>query len=71
MDVDIDAMQTERVLSRLARLKHHCDQGSMDVLETLRPSWLGVDAWDIVLEELDSQRHREHPRGARPRLVAG
>ncbi|HEY9112859.1 MAG TPA: hypothetical protein VIM92_13925 [Rhodanobacteraceae bacterium] len=41
----IDAEQSERVLSYLARLWHHRDPGEMDLLESLRPTWLGLDAW--------------------------
>lgn len=62
----IDAEQTERVLSYLARLRHHRDQGEMDLLESLRPTWLGMDAWDMVLEDLETQRYRERGRAARP-----
>lgn len=69
MDVGIDAKQTERVLSQLARLKHHCDQEGMDVLESLRPSWLGLDAWDIVLEDLEAQRYKERGYKERARVL--
>jgi hypothetical protein len=58
----IDAKQTERVLSYLARLRHHRDQGEPDVLESLRPEWLGMDAWDIVLDDLETQRYKERKR---------
>ena len=58
----IDAKQTERVLSYLARLRHHRDQDEMDILESLRPTWLGMDAWDLVLEDLETQRYKERPR---------
>lgn len=61
MDATIDAKQTERVLSYLARLRHHRDQGEMDILESLRPTWLGMDAWDVVLEDLEIQRYKERP----------
>jgi hypothetical protein len=61
----IDAEQTERVLSYLARLRHRRDQGEMDLLESLRPTWLGMDAWDIVLEDLETQRYKERGRAAR------
>jgi len=61
----IDAEQTERVLSYLARLRHHRDQGEMDLLESLRPTWLGMDAWDIVLEDLETQRYKERGRAVR------
>lgn len=71
MDVNIDAEQIEHVLSRLARLRHQRDQEDMDVLESLRPAWLGVDAWDIVLEDLEAQRYRERARVVRLRLVGG
>ena len=56
MDAAIDAKQTERVLSYLARLRHYRDQGEVDVLESLRPAWLGMDAWDVVLDDLETQR---------------
>lgn len=69
MDTGVDAKQTERVLSQLARLKHHCDQEGFDVLESLRPAWLGADAWDIVLEDLEAQRYRERARVVHLRLV--
>lgn len=71
MDVDIDIKQTERVLSYLAGLRHHCDQEGMDVLESLRPAWLGVGAWDVVLEDLEAQRYRERARVVRLHLVRG
>ncbi len=71
MDTAIDAKQTERVLSHLARLMHHRDQEGLDVLESLRPAWLGADAWDIVLEDLEAQRYRERARVARLQLVKG
>lgn len=63
--------QTEQVLSHLARLRQRYDQEDMDLLERLRPAWLGLDAWDIVLEELKVHRYRERVRVARPRLVRG
>lgn len=62
MDAAIDAKQTERVLSYLARLRHHRDQGEMDLLESLRPTWLGMDAWDMVLEDLETQCYKERAR---------
>lgn len=68
MDMGIDANQTERVLGHLARLKHRCGQQDMDVLESLRPAWLGLDAWDVVLEELEAGHYRERDR-ARARVV--
>lgn len=69
--MDIDAKQIERVLSQLARLRHHCDQEQLDALEALRPAWLGVDAWDIVLEDLETERYKERPRTVRLQVVAG
>ena len=71
MNVSSDAEQTECVLSHLARLSHRRDQNDMDTLEKLRPAWLGLDAWDIVLEELKVQRYQERAHAARPRLVRG
>jgi len=69
MDATIDAKQTERVLSYLARLRHQRDQGEMDLLESLRPTWLGMDAWDMVLEDLETQRYKERARGERLELA--
>jgi hypothetical protein len=47
----------------------------MDVLDSLRPSWLARDAWDILLDELETQRYRERPRESarvvRLQLVGG
>jgi hypothetical protein len=67
----IDANQTERVLSYLARLKHQGDPAQMDTLESLRPSWLGMDAWDVVLEDLEAQHYRNRARVVRLQVVAG
>ena len=53
MDAGIDARQIERVLSHLARLQHCRDQEE-DVLDDLRPTWLGMDTWDVVLEDLEA-----------------
>lgn len=78
MDIGIDARQTERVLSQLARLRHHCGPEEMDALESLRPAWLGANAWDVVLDDLEAQCYREHapapapaerPRTARLQLI--
>ncbi len=69
MDMNIEAEQIEHVLSHLARLRHHRDPGDMDELESLRPAWLGLAAWDIVLEDLKAQRYTERARGVRLRLV--
>jgi hypothetical protein len=69
MDGGIDARQIERVLSHLARLKHRGDQKEGDVLESLRPTWLRADAWDVVLEDLEAQRYHERARVPRLRLV--
>ncbi|MGH8114035.1 MAG: hypothetical protein ACREPS_03120 [Rhodanobacteraceae bacterium] len=71
MDAGIDAKQIDCALSHLARLRHHCDQAALDVLESLRPVWLGMDAWDVVLEDLEAQRYRERARVVRLRLVGG
>lgn len=71
MDEGIDARQTERVLSHLARLKHHGDPQQLDALESLRPAWLTADAWDVVLDELEVQHYRERARVVRLRLVSG
>ncbi|HVX04383.1 MAG TPA: hypothetical protein VHA71_04590 [Rhodanobacteraceae bacterium] len=69
MDAAIDAKQTERVLSYLARLRHYRDQGEVDVLESLRPAWLGMDAWDVVLDDLETQRYKERKRVAQLELA--
>lgn len=69
MDAGIDARQIERVLSHLARLQHRRDHEDADALENLRPSWLGIDAWEIVLEDLEAQHYRERPHVARLQLV--
>ena len=69
MDATIDAKQTERVLSYLARLRHHRDHGEMDILESLRPRWLGMDAWDMVLEDLETQRYKERARAVQLELT--
>jgi hypothetical protein len=69
MDTSVDAKQTERVLSHLARLKHRRDPEGQDLLESLRPAWLAADAWDIVLEDLEAQHYRERARVVHLRLV--
>ena len=57
MNMSIDAKQVEQTLSHLAQLRHQCHPEHMDVLESLRPAWLGVDTWDIVLEDFEAQRY--------------
>ncbi|MDE2270360.1 MAG: hypothetical protein KGJ94_00050 [Xanthomonadaceae bacterium] len=69
MDTAIDARQIERVLSHLARLKHRRDQDDRDILDDLRPAWLGMDAWEVVLEDLEAQHYRECARVPRLQLV--
>lgn len=69
MNTANDARQIEQVLSQLAQLKHRAGMGDMDLLEDLRPSWLSIDAWDIVLEDLEAQRYRERVRPAQLRVV--
>ncbi len=64
MDRGIDAGQIERVLSHLARLKHRRNPEDMDALDDLRPAWLGLDTWDVVLEDLEVQHFRAHARTA-------
>ncbi|MEO8748203.1 MAG: hypothetical protein ABI379_11205 [Rhodanobacter sp.] len=71
MNVSIDAEQIERVLSHLARLRQQHGQEDLGALESLRPAWLGVNAWDIVLEDLKAQRYRERAHVVRLRLVGG
>ena len=73
MEAGIDARQIERVLSHLARLQHRRDQEE-DVLDDLRPTWLGMDTWDVVLEDLEAQHYKKpvriaHPQVARLQLV--
>lgn len=65
----IDAKQTERVLSHLARLRHQRERDEPDVLDSLRPAWLGMDAWEIVLDDLETQRYKERRHVSRLRLV--
>lgn len=69
MDAPIDARQIERVLSHLARLRRHRDRVGVEALDQLRPPWLGPDAWEIILEELETQHYRERKRAAQLRLV--
>lgn len=59
MNTTIDAEQVEHMLSHLARLRHQCNPEHSNVLESLRPAWLGVDTWDIVLEDFEAQRYSE------------
>ncbi|TAN05565.1 MAG: hypothetical protein EPN36_05710 [Rhodanobacteraceae bacterium] len=66
MDTEIEnAEQIGLALAHLARLRHCRDPHSEDALEGLRPRWLGLDAWDVVLEELENGCYREPP--ARPK----
>lgn len=69
MDTEIDAGQIERVLSHLAHLQHRRDTDEVDALDDLRPDWLKLDAWEVVLEDLTTQYYRERPRVARLQLV--
>jgi hypothetical protein len=69
MDTNIDAKQIEHVLSHLARLRQRRDPADLDALEGLRPAWLGLDAWDIVLEDLQTERYRQRAHSVRLRLV--
>lgn len=69
MDGTIDARQIERVLSHLARLRHRRDWAEADTLESLRPDWLGLDTWEVVLEDLEAQHYKERPRVAQLRSV--
>lgn len=62
MNTEIDAGQIERVLSHLARLKHRRNPEDAEVLDDLRPAWLREDAWDVVLEDLETQHYRERAR---------
>lgn len=70
MDGTIDARQIERVLSHLARLRHRRDDAEADTLDSLRPAWLGLDAWEIVLDDLETQHYKERARVARLRSVS-
>ncbi|MGH8184752.1 MAG: hypothetical protein ACREPH_13935 [Rhodanobacteraceae bacterium] len=66
MDPEIEnAEQIGFSLAHLAQLRHCRDRRSEDTLESLRPRWLGLDAWDMLLEELETGRYRESP--ARPK----
>ena len=69
MDTIIDAKETERVLSHLARLRHRRDYAESDTLDSLRPAWLGMDTWDVVLDDLETQRYKEGVRVARLQVV--
>lgn len=69
MDRTIDARQIERVLSHLARLRHCRDWAEADVLESLRPAWMGLDTWEVVLEDLEAQHYKERRRVAQLRSV--
>ncbi len=69
MDMGIGAEQIERVLNHLARLRQRGGQGDIDLLESLRPAWLGASAWDVVLEDLQAQRYRNPAGRATLRLV--
>ena len=68
MDATIDARQVERVLSHLARVQHRRTYGGMDG-DDLRPSWLAFDAWEVILDDLETQRYRERARVAQLQLV--
>ena len=59
MNMGIDAEQVEHMLSHLAQLRHQCNPEHMDVLESLRPAWLEVNTWDIVLEDFEAQRYSD------------
>jgi hypothetical protein len=69
MDTKINPEQTEQVLSHLARLQQRRAPADLDALESLRPAWLGLDAWDIVLEDLQAQRYRQRAHSVPLRLV--
>jgi hypothetical protein len=67
MDMKIDAEQIAHVLDYLAQLRRDRDRGGADVPERLRPAWISMGAWDVILEDLAAQRYRERER-AHPRL---
>lgn len=69
MDTNIDAKQIEHVLSHLARLRQRRAPADLDALEGLRPAWLGLDAWDIVLEDLQAERYRQRAHRVQLQLV--
>ena len=71
MRVSIDAEQIESMLGHLARLSHLRDQEDGNLLESLRPAWLGMAAWEILLEDLKAQRYRQRGHAVRLRLVQG
>lgn len=62
MDTEIEnPEQIGLALAHLAHLRHSRDPHAEDTLEGLRPRWLGMDAWDMLLEELETGRYRESP----------
>lgn len=69
METGVDARQIEYVLSHLARLRHRRGEDAAEALESLRPAWLGLDAWEVVLEDLESQHYRQRTSVARLQLV--
>ena len=71
MNMRIDAEQIEYTLSYLANLRQRRSHADMETLETLRPAWIGLDAWDMLLDDVRSQRYRDPARRTHLRLVVG
>ena len=69
MEPGIDARQIEQVLSHLARLQHRRDHADADTLDELKPGWLDLDTWEVVLDDLETQRYQQHTRAPRLQLV--
>ncbi len=71
MHTNISPEQVERMLSHLASLRLHRNRADLETLEALRPAWIGLDAWDMVLDDVTAQRFRDRVGGSRLRLVSG
>jgi len=68
MDGSIGTEQVERVLNYLAHLRHYSDRENVNALDSLRPTWMKMSAWDVILDDLEAQRYREP--AARPVRLA-
>lgn len=68
MDVSIGTEQVERLLNCLAHLRHHRNRENVNILDGLRPAWMKMSAWDVILDDLEAQRYREP--AARPVRLA-
>ena len=71
MNMRIGAEQIEYTLSYLANLRQRHSHADMEALEALRPAWIGLDAWDMLLDDVRSQRHTGRASRAHLRLVVG